>query len=268
MLRSVFGKTVRDQRRGLMWWTFGLVALSAMMVGLYPTVRESAAALNQYIEKMPEAMKSLFGGFSDYTTPAGYLKTELFNFMLPVIFLVFAIGAGARAIAGEEERGTLDVLAATPVSRRRILLEKADAMVVTSVYLGVVQWAGIAVVARIAGVHVGLIGLAQQMVSLVLLAVALGALALAIGSARGRTRGLPVAVAASVAVLTYLVNALADVVTWLRPFRAITPWHYYSGHDPIVRGLQPLHVGVLLGIALTCVAIAVAAFERRDVRCA
>jgi ABC-2 type transport system permease protein len=264
MLRSVFAKTLHDQRRVLAWWTVGLLVLSAMMVGLYPTVRESAAALNQYIEKMPEAMKSLFGGFSDYTTPAGYLKTELFNFMLPVIFLAFAIGAGARAIAGEEERGTLDVLTATPVRRRRIVLDKAGAMLATAVYLGVVQWAGIALVARMAGVQLGLVGLAREMVSLVLLAFALGTLALAIGSVRGRSRALPVAVAAAFAVLTYLVNALADVVTWLRPFRSLTPWHYYSGHDPIVRGLEPLHVGVLTAVALVCVAVAVAGFDRRD----
>ena len=268
MLHSVFAKTLRDQRRPLAWWTLGLLALSAMMVGLYPTVRDSSAALNQYIQKMPEAMKSLFGGFSDYTTPAGYLKTELFTFMLPVIFLVFAIGAGARAIAGEEERGTLDVLAATPVTRRAIVLEKAEAMLATATYLGVVQVVGIVVVARIAGVHVGLAGLSQEMVSLVLLAFVLGTIALAIGSVRGHSRGLPVAVAASFAVVTYLVNALADVVTWLRPFRLMTPWHYYSGHDPIVRGLDPVHVGVLLAIAIACLAVSVVGFDRRDVRSA
>ena len=44
--------------------------------------------------------------------------------MVPLLLLVAAIGAGARAIAGEEERGTLDLLLSTPVSRRRLALEK------------------------------------------------------------------------------------------------------------------------------------------------
>ena len=41
--------------------------------------------------------------------------------MLPLLLLVYAIGAGSRAIAGEEESGTLDLLLAHPLSRRRSL---------------------------------------------------------------------------------------------------------------------------------------------------
>ena len=40
--------------------------------------------------------------------------------MVPLLLLIAAIGAGAGAIAGEEERGTLDLLLSLPVSRRRL----------------------------------------------------------------------------------------------------------------------------------------------------
>ena len=48
--------------------------------------------------------------------------------MVPLLLLVAAIGAGARATAGEEERGTLDLLLANPLSRRRLIAEKVAAL--------------------------------------------------------------------------------------------------------------------------------------------
>ena len=48
--------------------------------------------------------------------------------MVPLLLLIAAIGAGARATAGEEERGTLDLLLANPISRRRLVLEKLAAL--------------------------------------------------------------------------------------------------------------------------------------------
>jgi ABC-type transport system involved in cytochrome c biogenesis ATPase subunit len=44
---------------------------------------------------------------------------------LPVLFLVYGIGRGARAVAGEEEAGTLDVLLVTRVSPARLVLARA-----------------------------------------------------------------------------------------------------------------------------------------------
>ena len=40
--------------------------------------------------------------------------------MAPLILLIFAVGAGADAVAGEEERGALDLLLAHPLRRRRL----------------------------------------------------------------------------------------------------------------------------------------------------
>jgi ABC-2 type transport system permease protein len=48
--------------------------------------------------------------------------------MLPGMFLVYGVGRGARAIAGEEEHGTLELLLVTPVSGASIIAQKALAL--------------------------------------------------------------------------------------------------------------------------------------------
>jgi len=72
MLRSVFLKSLRDIRRGFAWWSVGLAGLVALMVAVYPSVRDNPG-LNKLVEDYPEALKAFiaFGGELDYTSGAG-----------------------------------------------------------------------------------------------------------------------------------------------------------------------------------------------------
>ena len=187
MLRSVAAKTLRDLRRGFLWWSVGLAGMVALMVAVYPTVRDNPA-LNKFVEQYPDTLKAFigFGGPVDYTSAAGYLGSELFSFMVPLLLLLAAIGAGARAVAGEEEAGTLELLLSCPVSRRRLVLEKLAALVVETVALGVVLVASLWVGARAVSMDVSLAHLAAATASAVILALAYGAIALLVGAATGR----------------------------------------------------------------------------------
>ena len=143
MRRNVFLKTLLDAERALVWWSLGLIGMSTLMIAVYPTVRDNPD-LNEMVKDYPEALKAFiaFGGDLDYVSGAGYLGSELFAFMVPLLLLIAAIGAGARAIAGEEERGTLDLLLANPLSRRRLVLEKLAAVAVEVTLSSVVSGRG------------------------------------------------------------------------------------------------------------------------------
>ena len=97
MLRNVFAKSIRDLRRSLLWWSIGLVGLVAMMTAVYPSIRDNPE-LNRLVEDYPEALKAFiaFGGSVDYVSGAGYLGSELFSFMVPLLFAIAAIAAGQR----------------------------------------------------------------------------------------------------------------------------------------------------------------------------
>lgn len=264
MLRSVLTKSLRDARRGLLWWALGLVGLVAFIVAVFPTVRDNPE-LNRLVEDYPEALRSFlsFGGEVDYTSGAGYLGSELFAFMVPLLLLVASIGAGARAIAGEEERGTLDLLLSNPVSRRRVLLEKLGALVAELVVLGTVLWASLWIGSRAADMKVSTGHLAAGSAGAVLLALAFGSVALMLGAASGR-RSLAIGLTAAGAVLAYVVNSLAPLVSGLEPLQKLSPVYHYTAGDPLRHGLSVSHALVLLGIAAVATAVAVVAFDRRD----
>ena len=264
MLRSVFSKTLADAGRALVWWSLGLVGLVAMLVAVYPSIRDNPG-LNKLIESYPEALKAFiaFGGAVDYASGAGYLGSELFSFMVPLLLLVAAIGAGARATAGEEERGTLDLLLANPLSRRRLLLEKAAALVAELALLSFVLWLSLLVGVELASMHVSAAHLAAATVAAALLAIAFGAIAMLAGAVSGH-RGVAVGVSAAAAVAAYLVSSLAAIVDALRPLRQASPFYHYVASDPLRHGLELGHTGFLVAVALVAAVAAVVAFDRRD----
>jgi ABC-2 type transport system permease protein len=258
-------KSLRDARGGFVWWSLGLVGLVALMVSVFPTVHDNPS-LNKLVEDYPQALKAFiaFGGQVDYTSPAGYLGSELFSFMVPLLLMIAAIGAGAGTIAGEEERGTLELLLANPISRRRLVLEKAAAMTAEVLALGVVLLLSLWIGALLVGMDISLAHLTAATLSAVVLAIAYGAIALLLGAATGR-RALAIGVSAAAAVAAYLVNGLAPLVDGLEVPRKLSPFYHYAAGDPLRHGLAASHSLVLLAIATAATLLAPAAFARRDI---
>lgn len=264
MLRDVFRKTIRDQRRALGWWSLGLIGTVLMYAAVYPSIRENAAALNDYLDSFPAAFREAFLGEGvDFASPAGYLSTELFGFFGPLLLLLYAIGAGARAIAREEERRSLDILLATPIPRRKLVTQKFGAMVFGVVLLSTLLWVSVAVIGPAFDLNLALGDLASATLSVGLLAIAFGAVALAIGCATGR-RSLAIGLTAGIAAATYLFDVLApsvDAIAWLEQ---LSPFYFYGGNQPLLNGLDPLHAVVLIVIAAVAFGYALWAFGRRD----
>ena len=96
-----------------------------------------------------------------------------------------------------------------------------------------------------------------------LLAVAFGAVALAVGCARGK-RGLGMGVAGALGVYSYMLNALAPLIDWLEPFQVASPFYYYIDANPLSNGLDPVHAAALIGLTALFLGIAIVTFERRD----
>ena len=263
MLRNILLKNIRDQRKSFMWWSIGISVLMILTILFYPSFADSPE-FDDLLDKMPEALAKLFiGEVSDLTSPEGYLNSQLFVLFVPLLFLFFAIARGSGAIAGEEEKGTLDLLLSYPLKRSRVLMEKFAAMVVTILALALVLWLSMAVGAVAIGMDISLVRIAEATLSAALLGLTFGALALALGCARSN-RGLSIGVASALGVAAYFVNALAPVVDALEPFQELSLFYYYIGADPLTNGLDLGHARVLVGLTAVFFVVALVTFERRD----
>ena len=265
MPTEVVAETLRERLRSTTWWSLGLVATIAFTVAFYPSVRDDAS-LSDFAEDLPESLRALFvGGELDIVSPAGYLNSQIFALVAPALFLVFSIGHGSGAVAGEEERGTLDLVLAHPVRRRDYVLQRFAAMTSLVAVLTAVVFATVAIGAVPVDLEIGLDKLAAASVSVGLLALLFGTLALSAGAVRpGRAAAL--AVATAVAIASWLLDGLAQAVGALEPLRPLSPYYQALGTNPLREGPPWQGWAILVGATAVLVAVAAAGLERRDAR--
>jgi ABC-2 type transport system permease protein len=136
---------VLDHRRALVGWCLGIAGYTLLASSIFPSFKGSPD-LTQLVERYPDALKALFGiSGGGITTGAGYTDAELFSLMLPLIVLVLAIGSGARAFAGEEDAGRLELLLSYPLRRRDAVLAKGAALAAEVVLVCFVGFCALAV---------------------------------------------------------------------------------------------------------------------------
>lgn len=262
MLGNVFSKSIRDNRRAFLGWTAALTAVAAMYAGFWPSIGgnpELTKAMNGY----PEALKKALN-MQDLAQPENYLGSTVFGLLVPALVAVFAISYGVKAIAADEEAGTLDLVLAHPVGRVRLALQRFAAITFALVMISGVLCATMIALrgpAQYASVSPG--RLAAISIQLALFGLCFAALAFSVGAATGR-RALALGVAAGTAVLAYLANSFLPQVSGLEWTQRLSPFHWYLGGEPLKNGLQWGDSALMLAVTAILVAVGVLSFNRRD----
>jgi len=266
LLTSVYGKSLWLRRRSIVAWSLGLCGVAALTMLFWPTLSRSIGDLQAVVDMFPSEIFAAFG-ISDpkeLMTAGGFISSRVYATVGLVLMLAFAIGMGAASIAGEEGRGTLELQLATPLTRRRLLLDAFAAMLTLTAVLGIALCLVMVLGNAALDLDLALESIVAATLGLALTGGFFGALALALGAATGSTgvaRGVP----AAVAVGGILLNGLGAVVAGFAPFRYLSPIYWFLGDTPpLLRGFsaEPL---VLLGAALVVVGIGAVGFERRDI---
>jgi beta-exotoxin I transport system permease protein len=260
----ILSRVLHDKRKNLLGWMLGMALYLAMIMALWPTIRDSEG-LQQSVEDYPEALKNLFGGSEgfDYTSAAGYLNTQVFALVLPIMLAVFGIGLAASVLAGEEENGKLDLVLANPVTRRRLLLEKALGILLLSGLLVIVVLATMLIFNALLDMQVSVGDYLAAVFGAFLLATVYSFIALGAGAVRGR-RGLAIGAASAALGLGYLMQVVAGISSSLEWLKYLSPFFYATGSLPIMNGLPLGHAAVLVAVLLVTVLVSLASFDRRD----
>jgi len=266
MLSNVFLKSLRDERWPMVWWSAGLGLFAAMMIAFFPSIRGNDD-FNVMLESYPENLKTLFGlsELTDITSAVGFFNAEIFGFMAPLLFVIHGVVLGSGAIAGEEGRGSLEILLSEPIARGKLVVQKAAAMIANAISLGLVLWIVLVIGTLIIDIDLRVLHLAAITFSTVLLGVTFGALAFAAGCFTG-SRGTSVAIVAAVAVGTYLLNAASGIVSYMEAAKWLSPFFYYNAANPLANGLNPAHAAALLATIGILLVAGYFGFAQRDLR--
>jgi ABC-2 type transport system permease protein len=114
---------------------FVMSALIGLVVGMFPSVQETEG-LESYVEELPDALSAAMGGDVAFTTVEGFLIIEVYRMTWMLILGAYFAYSSASLVAGEVERGSIELTLMSPVRRRRVVYEKflstvPDAVVVS-----------------------------------------------------------------------------------------------------------------------------------------
>ena len=212
---------------------------------------------------IPRQMAEFGGG--DIFSLTGSVALGFIHPFAVALNLVFSVGFAGAAIAGERQRGTLEVLLARPISRRRAY---ATTLVASALFVGVTV-AGLTLGALAGTTATGRIdelgprNLPLLWLNAVLLYMAFAAVALAASVSFDRlTPALGVALA--FVLVSYFLEALGSLWPDAAFLQDYSLFHYLDARG-VLSGLPDArNFAILAAVVVAAVAYALVLFPRRD----
>ncbi|HET9850579.1 MAG TPA: ABC transporter permease subunit [Candidatus Saccharimonadales bacterium] len=265
-MRPVIAQEFKQRRLGILFWCLGSVIYTLLVTAVYKSfVTNQTVNLGQTIQKLPDTVKSFTSITSSFNTPSGFLSSEPYYVVLPIIFLVLAISLASGLLAREEAGKTLELLLARPLGRGRLLAAKALAGILILAVVNIVAGLAMTILTRVFGIHIGVGLLWEAQAMLYLLALLFGALAFMITAIGRAGHSAALGIAMLLAIGGYVLTSLEGAVHWLHTPARLLPYHYYQPAK-ILNGTFTTRPAIGFAIiALIFGIIAWLAFRRRDI---
>lgn len=266
---TVLGKTLRDSRRTTLIVSVLLFLLLLSVTAAVANEFDTPArrkGLADLVANLPPVLQGLAGKPVNVETMGGYVQYKYGTFF-PIVLSLWSILALSSTLAAEAKRGSLEFVAASPISRRRIALEKMSGHIVAIVIASVAVFVSTAIAGavngRLPGDEIPVTAAVAYALQLGLMALAAGGLAFALSQFLGRGAG--VAISGAVMFGGWILNGYQGAVPALAPFANLTWFGWTSNHLPLA-GVSdwPSLVPVAITVVVFLV-IGVEAFVRRDI---
>lgn len=267
---SLFGKSLRDSRRAILL-VGGFCALMALISAAFigsqwPTaeLRAEGVALTT---ALPAIFTGLYGGSAiNADTIGGFTNWRygLIFFLLPGVWSLIALSG---TLVGEMRRGSMDLIAATPIPRSRIAIEKVGAhvaaMAIAMLIVALVLWGSSLAFGTLPGDEIPLSDALSYALLMGLVGLSAGGVAFALAPVVGR--GAAAGIAALLLVGSWLVNGYRESIELFETLSRLSFFSWTAGHRPIAGVHDPVSMLWPALIAAGGIGIGIVAFVRRDI---
>lgn len=258
---------LHDRRRSLLAWTLGIIALVLVMAAFYPSIRDTGADFDAYVDSLPESVRQTLGiSGASIASPEGYLMSQLYSNMYPLLLLILGISMASWSIAGAEADGTLEMTLAAPLRRTSLAAGRFLALAVATFAITLASTAAMVLIAPPLDLLEGLPwwGAWSAALSMWALVMLYSAAAFTIGAATGR-RTWAIAGAAALVVIGFLGQLFASLAEPLQYLRPTSPWYWFLGSQPLTSAPTLVSFALPMAMAVALATLGIVRFERRDV---
>lgn len=263
-MRTAFLWELARRKWFVIWWTVGISSLIAMTVLAYGAIGSNVKQLDHSFSGLTSSAGSFFGG-SDFFSPVGYLSSQVYFILLPVLLIIMVTTLASGLMNRDENDTTIELTLARAISRRQVLLAKALAGIVVVAVICLLSYIVTILAVKSAHLHVNNTYLFITHVLAFSFSMSFGVIGFTLMAASRFTRKIANVIAITLAFGGYIASSLASFVHWLRAFEKFIPYHYY---DTVALLNGHVHAGLLwylLGVLIISVGIATFGYSRRDI---
>ena len=259
---------IRRSKTGLFALLLGVFAFETLQPIAIASFGD-LSRLQSILELVPAPFLSLLNVTPEFLGFAGLSGYLSIGFTHPVYHLLTGatvIWFAGRSLAGEMERGSIQISLARPMSRGQTYAARALGVVVVTVVA-----AAIGPIGTVAGVAIGnpdgsviYRHLLVQGVASALLIGAIGGATLLI-SASANTMGQAMGWAIGLLVISYVIDYFAELWSTIKPLEPVSIFNYYDPPVALTAGeISVENAAVLLAVALIGAGAGLLVFARRD----
>jgi beta-exotoxin I transport system permease protein len=234
--------------------------------------------IKTFFEDEGQVVQKLIGGEGiDIRRASNLLTSGFVHPLVQTILCIWAIGRAAGAIAGEIDRGTMELLLAQPITRTQVIKAHLIVDLVTIPVLCLSMWAGITLGAHVVGLagnenpalRVDPMPFGRSLPNVALLVFAVSGYTMWI-SAAGRFRSRVLGLTILFTLLMFLVNVIGQLWDPADSLRPLTIFYYYQPQPIILNAewyREPAiwgRLGVLFAVGIIGYFMAWRTFCRRD----
>ncbi|MFA5107010.1 MAG: ABC transporter permease subunit [Patescibacteria group bacterium] len=263
---SIIVRFLKDRRISLLVYCLSGVAFLEMYVAIYPSIFSQAARFNELFQSYPKEFLKAFGvDRLDMSTLENYIAMEHFSMIWPLMMIILMISIAGGALAGEIERGTIELVLSRPISRLKLFIGRytygfiALAIFILTTVFMIIPLAELHNVTYDAGRYY-LIAILGLLFGLAVFSLAM--LASALFSEKGRVS----MIMGGLLVLMYVLNLVAALKENLSDLKYLSFFHYFDAQSALTKGeLNLTSVWVFAGIIVVSTIVGAVVWKRRDV---
>jgi ABC-2 type transport system permease protein len=260
--RALFAHTWRSQATKLLVVCIAIAAWSVFLPVIYQSF---GVQMKSLVDSgiIPKQLTNFGGG--DVFSLSGAVALGYVHPISIILLSVFAIGFTTSAVAGERQRGTLEVILARPLSRRTIY---------TTLLAAVLVFIGLVLAAASIGTLVGsaIVGVVNELavdrlptlwLNGFLLWGAIAAIGLAASVSFDRlTPALGITMA--IVVVSYFLDILGSLWPDAAGLQRYSLFHYLTARDILNGTLDLVGFALLAVVGAIAIGVALIVFPRRD----
>lgn len=266
MIALIF-RTIKDH-----WFSVViLVAISILLTGIYvsmfPELQKQGEKMQELFKAYPKDMMKTFGievSSLSFSKIENFIAIEQYSFTWPILVIILTVAWAASSIAGEIERGTIELLLSWPISRLKIFFGKYLSGLLALIFFVVFSVYSPIPLAKLLNVSFQTANYTSMAIIGFFFGLAIFSLSMFF-SAIFSDKGKVYATGAGVILIMYVLKIIAGLKESWDGLKYLSFFYYFDYNAAFLNNkIDLLNVLVFLGVTIVFLFLGAIAFMKRD----